>query len=99
MPQARRHIGQPCFDLATRPSDAAQRRSSSPTTWNESLPISMLITATALLRFWDVACSLSLEPLARFVAGGAGARPDTIIEVGCKFCCDAIATSRLLRNS
>jgi len=28
------------------------------------------------LRFWDMACSLSLEPLARFVTGGAGARPD-----------------------
>jgi hypothetical protein len=31
------------------------------------------ITATALLRFWDMACSLSLEPLARFFTGGAGA--------------------------
>src|SRR6516164_11659030 len=51
-------------------------RSSSPTTWNEFLPISMPITATSLLRFWDMACSLSLEPLARFVTGGAGARPD-----------------------
>ena len=36
----------------------------------------MPITATALLRFWDMACSLALEPLARFVTGGAGARPD-----------------------
>src|SRR6516165_292924 len=36
----------------------------------------MPITATSLLRFWDMACSLSLEPLARFVTGGAGARPD-----------------------
>src|SRR5215813_11019665 len=32
-------------------------RSSRPTTWNEFLPISMPITATALLRFWDMACS------------------------------------------
>ena len=36
----------------------------------------MPITAIALLRLWDMACSLSLEPLARFVTGGAGARPD-----------------------
>jgi hypothetical protein len=53
------------YDCATAPSPV-----------NEFLPISMPITATALLRFWDMACSLSLEPLARFVTGGAGARPD-----------------------
>jgi hypothetical protein len=28
------------------------------------------------LSLWDMGCSLSLAPLARFVAGGAGARPD-----------------------
>ena len=31
---------------------------SRPTTWNEFLPISMPITATALLGFCDMACSL-----------------------------------------
>src|SRR6516165_3276110 len=36
-------------------------RSSRPTTWNEFLPISMPITATALLRFWDMACSFVFE--------------------------------------
>ena len=36
----------------------------------------MPITATALLMFWDMACSLSVAPLAKFVPGGAGARPD-----------------------
>jgi len=57
-------------------SPSATMSSLMPITWNEFLPISMPITATALLRFWDMACSLSLEPLARFDAGGAGARPD-----------------------
>jgi hypothetical protein len=28
------------------------------------------------LRFWDMACSFVFGALARFVAGGAGARPD-----------------------
>jgi hypothetical protein len=51
-------------------------RSSKPTTWNEVLPISIPITVIVLLRLWDMGCSLSLAPLARFVAGGAGARPD-----------------------
>src|SRR5262245_14184551 len=51
-------------------------RSSKPTTWNEFLPISIPITVIVLLRLWDMGCSLSLAPLARFVAGRAGARPD-----------------------
>src|SRR5215467_6142669 len=51
-------------------------RSSKPTTWNEFLPISIPITVIVLLSLWDMGCSLSLAPLARFVAGGAGARPD-----------------------
>jgi hypothetical protein len=33
-----------------------------PTTWNEFLPISMPITATALLSLCDMACSLTLLP-------------------------------------
>jgi hypothetical protein len=50
--QARRHIGQPCFDLASR--DHLRRstmapRPFRPTTWNEFLPISMPMTPTALL--------------------------------------------------
>src|SRR6516225_2095384 len=51
-------------------------RTSKPTTWNEFLPISIPITVIVLLSLWDMGCSLSLAPLARFVAGGAGARPD-----------------------
>src|SRR5262249_39426350 len=51
-------------------------RQSKPTTWNEFLPISIPITLIVLLRLWDMGCSLSLAPLARFVAGGAAARPD-----------------------
>src|SRR6478736_9744089 len=31
-----------------------------PTRWNEFLPISMPMTATSLLRFWDMACSFAL---------------------------------------
>src|SRR4029450_6450807 len=57
-------------------------RSSKPTTWNEFLPISIPITVIVLLRLWDMGCSLSLAPLARFVAGGAGARPDHPINGG-----------------
>src|SRR6476620_10365069 len=49
---------------------------SKPTTWNQFLPMSIPITVTVLLRVWDMGCSLSLAPLARFVAGRAGARPD-----------------------
>ena len=41
-------------------------RASWPTTWNEFLPISMPITAITLSNFWDMACSLSLAPLASF---------------------------------
>ena len=37
-------------------------RLSGPTTWNEFLPISMPITAIALLSFCKMACSLSLVP-------------------------------------
>src|SRR6267378_3324157 len=46
-------------------------RASWPTTWNEFLPISMPITAIAVLGVWDMACSLSLVPLAqlRLLAG------------------------------
>src|SRR5262245_31376230 len=52
--------------------------------WNEFLPISMPMTATAVWAVWDMACSLPLAPLASclwrpwpaFTAGGAGARPD-----------------------
>src|SRR5574338_1401489 len=51
-------------------------RLSSPMTWNAFFPISTPITVTVLFRFWDMVCSFALEPLARFVTGGAGARPD-----------------------
>jgi hypothetical protein len=34
-----------------------------PITWNECLPISVPITAIALLSFCDMACSLSFAPL------------------------------------
>src|SRR6266478_4405201 len=46
-------------------------RASWPTTWNEFLPISMPITAIAVLGVCDMACSLSLAPLAqlRLLAG------------------------------
>jgi hypothetical protein len=69
------------FSLADKPQRAIRvtsvrmRReyrtsiSSWPTTWNEFLPISMPITAIAGV--WDMACSLSLVPLAqlRLLAG------------------------------
>jgi hypothetical protein len=49
--QARRYMGEPRLHLATRPllpqHDGA--RASWPTTWNEFLPISMPITAIAVL--------------------------------------------------
>src|SRR5438309_410452 len=41
-------------------------RASWPTTWNAFLPISMPITAIAVLGVRDMACSLSLAPLASF---------------------------------
>src|SRR5664280_1951525 len=41
-------------------------RSSWPTMWNEFLPISMPTTEIAALSVWDMACSLSLAPLASF---------------------------------
>ena len=49
-------------------------RLSCPTRWNELLPISMPITAIALLSFCDMACSLSVAPLASFTSSGAGTR-------------------------
>src|SRR5450631_2512148 len=52
-------------------------RASWPTTWNEFLPISMPITAIAVLGVWDMACSLSLvAPGQLKTLAGAGARPD-----------------------
>src|SRR5580692_2537445 len=39
-------------------------RLSRPMTWKEFLPISMPATAIAVLSFEDIACSLSLAPLA-----------------------------------
>src|SRR6516164_10166677 len=61
-------------------------RTSKPTTWNEFLPISIPITVIVLLSLWDMGCSLSLAPLARFVAGGAGARPDHPISGNSAMC-------------
>src|SRR6516165_6542498 len=58
-------------------------RLSWPTRWNEFLPISMPITAIALLSFSDMARSLTwLPPLPAFLAAGAGARPDHPITGG-----------------
>src|SRR6516162_1166465 len=52
-------------------------RSSNPTTWNEFLPISMPITAIALLRLWDMACSFVFgAPCQIRHWRGAGTRPD-----------------------
>src|SRR6266487_3643496 len=57
-------------------STRAPRRSW-PTMWNEFLPISMPITATLLLSFWDMACSFVFgAPSPACRAGRAGARPD-----------------------
>jgi hypothetical protein len=47
--QARRHVGQPYLDLATRPL-LAQRNCTALIETYEFLPISMPMTATALLR-------------------------------------------------
>src|SRR5204862_7220997 len=76
--QAGRHIRQPRFDLTTRPL-LTQHNSAAIIQPDDVERVLTDIDAdhgTALLRFWDMACSLSLEPLAKFVAGGAGARPD-----------------------
>ena len=45
-------------------------RLSWPTRWNEFLPISMPITAIALLSFSDMTCSLASLPLACFSSSG-----------------------------
>src|SRR6267142_2093648 len=54
-----------------------------PTTWNEFLPISMPITAIAVLGVWDMACSLSLVPLAqlRLLAGQEHGRTIPLADV------------------
>src|SRR6266436_6687896 len=58
-------------------------RASWPTTWNEFLPISMPITAIAVLGVWDMACSLSLVPLAqlRLLAGQEHGRTIPLTDV------------------
>jgi hypothetical protein len=58
--QARRHIGQPCFDLTSRPLLPQDRGAISiqADDVNEFLPRSMPMT-TAVRRIWDMACSLS----------------------------------------
>src|SRR5689334_12587292 len=48
--------------------NAIAPRLSSPTTWNEFLPISMPITAITLLRFPVIACSFRLAPPASLLA-------------------------------
>src|SRR5215510_15749445 len=77
--QARRHCGEPCFDLAARPllrSTIAPRRSW-PTTWNEFLPISMPMVATVAVDLLDMAVlHLTLAPSQHHSPSGAGARPD-----------------------
>jgi hypothetical protein len=68
--QARRNIGQPGFDLATRPF-SPQRNNA---TIIQPYDVERVLTnidadhGNALLRFWDMTCSLCLKPL----AGGAG---------------------------
>src|SRR5262245_23715287 len=77
-----RHGGRLASRVSTCPRDHFCRstiapRRSWPTTWNEFLPISMPITAIALLSFSDMACSLTLVPRGQFrLLAGAGARPD-----------------------
>src|SRR6202022_465835 len=72
-PPARRHAHRRGGVLASRastwPRDHFCRstmapRLSRPMTWKEFLPISMPATAIAVLSFEDIACSLSLAPLA-----------------------------------
>src|SRR5262245_56178910 len=77
-----RHGGRLASRVSTCPRDHFCRstiapRRSWPTTWNEFLPISMPITAIALLSFSDMAFSLTLVPRGQFrLLAGAGARPD-----------------------
>jgi hypothetical protein len=58
--QARRHVGEPRFHLAARPLLSQRNRAASIKAYhvNEFLPISTPITATAVLSFSDMACSL-----------------------------------------
>src|SRR5262245_53788173 len=84
-----RHGGRLASRVSTCPRDHFCRstiapRRSWPTTWNEFLPISMPITAIALLSFSDMACSLTLVPRGQFrLLAGAGARPDHPISRHC----------------
>src|SRR5262245_6731837 len=77
-----RHGGRLASRVSTCPRDHFCRstiapRRSWPTTWNEFLPISMPITAIALLSFSDMACSLTLVPPGpASLLTGAGARLD-----------------------
>jgi hypothetical protein len=59
--QARRHVREPGFNLATRPLLPQDNRAALVLTDN-----SMPITASALLGFSDMTCSLSSAPLASF---------------------------------
>src|ERR1019366_4169994 len=66
-----RHGGRLAKRASTWPRDHFCRntmapRSSWPTMWKEFLPISMPTTAIAALSVWDMACTLSLAPLASF---------------------------------
>ena len=66
--QARRHIDEPCFNLATRPlltQHDCTTAIEADDVEGVLADINIPITATALLRLWDIACSSSLAPLAR----------------------------------
>ena len=62
--QARRHIGQARFHLATRPFLTQYDRSTLIVAYdgNEFLPISIPTTAIAALSVWDMACCLFWAP-------------------------------------
>src|SRR6266446_7790613 len=68
-------------------------RASWPTTWNEFLPISMPITAIAVLGVWDMACSLSLAPHPSILSlvGQEHGRTIPLAEVAALRICDAAA--------
>src|SRR6185436_10001106 len=67
--QARRQVSKSVFHLTPRPLLAQHYGTTLivATMWNEFLPISMPMTATAVWAVWDMACSLSWAPLASFI--------------------------------
>src|SRR5215831_7084061 len=80
-----RHGGIAATRASIWPRDHFCRRTiaprwSSPTTWNEFLPISMPMVAMVAIDLLDMAVlRLTLRPISASLAGGAGARPDHFI--------------------